>query len=142
MFRSAIKHKPFLKHGIDEPPSIKVSLLVLIGFGTGLISGTVGVGGGFLIVPTLVLLAKFDMKTAVGTALAVIGLNTFGGILGYIRGLEFDFPIVMLFVGCGLVGSALGSHFRMKIPGRTLKFVFASFMILLGFYMVYDKVLT
>jgi len=142
MFKSAIRHKPLVTHEINKPPSIKISLLVLIGFGTGMISGIAGVGGGFLIVPVLVLLAKFDMKTAVGTALAVIGINAFGGVLGYLSGLEFNFPIIMLFVGCGLVGSTLGSHVRMKLPSRTLKFVFASFMILMGCYLVFDKVLT
>ena len=111
-------------------------VFVTSGFIVGIISGVVGVSGGFLIVPSLVLLAGLPMKQAVGTSLAVISLSTLAGFLGYIGQLEIPWDLLIQFVFLSGVGIVAGSHFIQYVSQNKLKKVFAYFLIVMGFFIL------
>ncbi len=117
--------------------------VLLGGFGVGALSGLVGVGGGFLIVPALVLLANVSMASAVGTSLAVIAMNAFTGFAKYTgvlrsQGLELDFGLLLLVAGVGVAGSLIGNHLARKLPQSTLRRVFGVFLLLMSAVIVVD----
>jgi hypothetical protein len=113
------------------------------GTGVGLLSGLVGVGGGFLIVPALVLLAGVPMARAVGTSLAVITLNSFSGFGKYLRvleheGLALDWRVLLTVASVGIVGSFAGHRLGRRLPQATLSRLFGAFLVLMGLFIAAD----
>lgn len=113
------------------------------GFAVGMLSGLVGVGGGFLIVPALVLLAGVPMLNAVGTSLAIIALNSFSGFGKYFAvlnraGLALDLRLLLLIAAVGVVGSAAGHRIGSRLPQAALRRLFAAFLALVGIFMAVD----
>ena len=113
------------------------------GFGVGALSGLVGVGGGFLIVPALVLLADVPMTSAVGTSLAVIALNAFTGFAKYLgvlerQSLELDWPVLLAVAGVGIVGSFAGHRLGRRLPQATLRKAFGVFLVAMGLFIAFD----
>ena len=111
--------------------------IALDGTIVGIVTGFVGVGGGFLIVPALVLFAKLPMRQAIGTSLAIIVLKSAVGFAKYQHhllslGETVDFRTILIFVVIGVVGSLIGSSINQKLNQQLLKKVFAVFLILLG----------
>ena len=107
------------------------------GVGVGLLSGLVGVGGGFLIVPALVLLAGVTMRSAVGTSLAVITLNSlsgFGKYLGVLEheGLLLDWRVLLTVAAVGIAGSFAGQTLGQRLPQTTLRRLFGAFLAVMG----------
>ncbi len=117
------------------------------GLVVGIITGLVGVGGGFLIVPALVLLGGLTMRQAVATSLVVIALKSFSGFIKYLdvleqQSLSLDWSILLLVTGLGIAGSFAGSHFAKKVPQEKLKRGFGYFLILMGAYILVRSVPT
>jgi uncharacterized membrane protein YfcA len=115
------------------------------GAGVGALSGLVGVGGGFLIVPALVLLAGVPMANAVGTSLAVIALNAFTGFARYLgvldqQSLELDWAVLLAMAGVGVVGSFAGHRLGRRLPQATLRKLFGAFLVAMGLFMAVDAV--
>ena len=115
--------------------------IAIDGLLVGVITGLVGVGGGFLIVPALVLLGGLTMHQAVATSLVVIALKSFSGFYKYIdvldqQGLALDWNILALVTGLGIVGSFAGSHFAKRLPQDKLKTGFGYFLIIMGIYIL------
>jgi len=113
------------------------------GVGVGLLSGLVGVGGGFLIVPALVLLAGVTMRSAVGTSLAVITLNSlsgFGKYLGVLdhEGLLLDWRVLLTVAAVGIVGSFAGQALGQRLPQATLRRLFGALLAVMGFLISAD----
>jgi uncharacterized membrane protein YfcA len=113
------------------------------GVGVGLLSGLVGVGGGFLIVPALVLLAGVTMTSAVGTSLAVITLNSFSGFGKYLgvlqhAGLTLDWTILLTVAAVGVVGSFAGQKLGQRLPQATLRRLFGALLVLMGLLIAAD----
>jgi hypothetical protein len=113
------------------------------GVGVGLLSGLVGVGGGFLIVPALVLLAGVPMTSAVGTSLAVITLNSFSGFARYVgvltrEGLALDWKVLGTVAAVGVVGSFVGQRIGQKLPQSTLRRLFGAFLVAMGLFIALD----
>jgi hypothetical protein len=113
------------------------------GFGVGALSGLVGVGGGFLIVPALVLLAGVPMASAVGTSLAVIALNAFTGFAKYLgvlerQSLELDWPVLLAIAAVGIVASFVGHRLGRRLPQATLRKAFGVFLVVMGLVIVVD----
>jgi uncharacterized membrane protein YfcA len=113
--------------------------IVAGGTGVGLLSGLVGVGGGFLIVPALVLLAGVPMGSAVGTSLAVIAMNSFAGFARYLpvleaEGLEPDWSILVVIAAVGMLGSLAGHRLGRRLPQSTLRKVFGAFLVVMGVF--------
>ncbi len=115
--------------------------IVLEGTGVGALTGFVGVGGGFLIVPALVLLGRLPMHLAVGTSLFIIAIKSFAGFYKYLhllpaQGLSVNFTIAGLFLLVGTLGSLLGGRLAVRLPQASLKRGFALFLVVMGAYMV------
>jgi len=101
------------------------------------------VGGGFLIVPALVMLAGVPMASAVGTSLAVIALNAFTGFAKYLgvlasQSLELDWHVVFAVAGVGIVGSFAGHRLGRRLPQATLRKAFGVFLVVMGLFIAFD----
>lgn len=112
--------------------SVWTPTIGLAALATGVVTGVVGVGGGFLIVPSLVFLVGLPMRQAIGTSLAVIVLNAVGGSLGYGTYIEVDLSTALPFVfGAGLAG-ALGSLLGQRVSPRKLRTAFGVGVVVLA----------
>jgi uncharacterized membrane protein YfcA len=125
----------------DHPNRLAV---VAGGFGVGALSGLVGVGGGFLIVPALVLLAGVPMASAVGTSLAVIALNAFTGFAKYLgvlerESLQLDWTVLLAVAGVGIVGSFVGHRLGRRLPQATLRKAFGVFLVAMGLFIAFES---
>jgi uncharacterized membrane protein YfcA len=112
-------------------------LLLLLGVITGVLSGMFGVGGGFIIVPALVLFSGMSMHRAVGTSLLVVALVSGSGLTSqWMAGTRLDGNVTVLFVAGGLLGLFLGQSIASKMKAETLQHVFAVAIILVAFFVV------
>lgn len=116
--------------------------MVLEGLAVGILTGLVGVGGGFLIVPALVLLGGLPMSLAVGTSLLIIALKSFSGFYKYMDVLDslelsMNWELILVFSLIGAVGSLVGKTIGAKISNAGLKKGFALFLILMGGYILF-----
>ncbi|MDH5234097.1 MAG: sulfite exporter TauE/SafE family protein [Gemmatimonadota bacterium] len=116
--------------GAERTPSWLA--LVPIGIGVGMVTGIVGAGGGFLIVPALVLLGRVPMRQAIGTSLLVIALNTAAGFLGYRNAVDVDWTLVTSFALVAGVGIVAGTALVRRVPTQQLKRGFAVLLIVIG----------
>jgi len=114
-------------------------LIALTAVGVGMLTGLVGVGGGFLFVPALVLLAGIPIKTAVGTSLFVIAMNTLGASLGYRGQVEIPWPMVAGFTAIAIVGSLAGTRIVRFVPAATLRRGFAYFLLVMAAFILYQN---
>ena len=105
----------------------------------GVFSGIVGAGGGFLIIPTLVLLGKLPMKKAIGTSLFVIAVNSLFGFLGDLSNIDINWSFLLTFTCISIIGILIGSYFSKYISGRKLKKGFGYFTIVMAIYIVYRE---
>ena len=108
--------------------------LVLVGLGVGFLTGFFGVGGGFLIVPALVVVLGLPMHLAVGTSLLAISLNALWGLIGNLRLGTLDWTITALFALGGLVGVLAGGKLAGRLPDRALRAAFAVLVVGLAVY--------
>ena len=111
------------------------------GIVVGVITGLVGVGGGFLIVPALVLLGGLTMHRAVGTSLVIIALKSFSGFFKYLdvlarESLQLDWQILAIVAALGIGGTVAGGRIANRMPQAALKKGFAYFLILMGIYIL------
>lgn len=102
----------------------------------GALVGLVGAGGGFLIIPALVVLAKLPMKKAVGTSLAIIALNSSIGFLSDFGTHQFDWQFLFVFSGFAILGITIGSYLTKYISGAKLKPGFGWFILVMGIYII------
>jgi uncharacterized membrane protein YfcA len=121
-------------------------LTMLQGIGVGLLTGFVGVGGGFLIVPALVLLGGIAMSQAIFTSLVVISINSGAGFVKYHSILQennqlLDWPTIILISSIGIVGSFIGHYYSAKLPQQKIKNVFAIFLSIMAIFMLSQKLL-
>ena len=116
-------------------------LTAFVGLGVGTLTGFLGVGGGFLVVPALVILVGLSMPHAVGTSLLVIAMNSTAGFLGHLTSPHLDLLVIGLFVVAGLVGTFAGARLAQRInPGR-LRQGFALFVLVLAVFLLYDNLI-
>ena len=114
----------------------KVLPLVLLGILIGFVTGLLGAGGGFLIIPTLVLFLKLPMKKAVGTSLLIIAINSLFGFLFSLKQFEYNWTILILFTLLAIAGIFIGSKLAEKISGASLKKGFGWFVLIMGIYII------
>jgi len=116
-------------------------LLALIGLLTGVLSGMFGVGGGFVIVPALVLFSGMEIHRAVGTSLLVIFLISISGVISYLAaGRELAWDTTMQFLMGGLVGIGLGGIVAKRLNGPALQKVFATAVVLVAVFVIVKSV--
>lgn len=123
----------------EENKAIKIPLLAIQAIVVGVVTGLVGVGGGFLIVPALVLLTGLSMKKAVGTSLFIIALNSFSGFAGYLGIVAVDWAFLAKFSGFSIVGILVGSQLVQYISQKALKKAFGIFLIFMGIFILYKN---
>ena len=119
--------------------SWRIVLTAIIGFAVGALSGLVGVGGGFLFVPALVLLAGLPMKKAIGTSLFVIALNTAAGSLGYHGQVEVPWRTVAIFAAIAIGGIMIGTAVVRRVSQHGLRRAFAYFLFLMAAFILYQN---
>jgi uncharacterized membrane protein YfcA len=115
--------------------------IAIDGVFVGVITGLVGVGGGFLIVPALVLLGGLAIHTAVATSLVIIALKSFSGFVKYLevldtQGLALDWNVLVIVSGLGIVGSIAGARIANRMPQQQLKKGFGLFLVVMGVYIL------
>jgi hypothetical protein len=125
------------ERGESGSPPMPLGLIVLEGIGVGILTGLVGIGGGFLIVPALVLLGRVPMKEAVGTSLLVIALKSMAGFVGYLGQVEIAWGFMTLFTGVAVVGILIGTALVRHVPQAALQRAFAIFLIVMGCFILY-----
>ncbi len=135
------KGKPKAQNG-DAEISYNYPLILVEGAVVGFITGLVGAGGGFLIIPALVILAKLPMKQAVGTSLIIIASKSLLGFLGDLgRGQLIDWNFLLIFSAIAVVGIFLGANLSKKISGDKLKPAFGWFVLVMGIYIIVKTLL-
>jgi len=120
----------------DKPDRLYWKVM-LDGLGVGVLTGLVGVGGGFLIVPALVILGGLSMHRAIGTSLVIIALKSISGFIKYMDVMEavghsIHWHLVLIFSAIGIVGSFVGGRLGAYVPQARLKRGFAVFLVLMG----------
>ncbi|RYZ54864.1 MAG: sulfite exporter TauE/SafE family protein [Sphingobacteriales bacterium] len=106
--------------------------LVILGLFVGTVTGLLGAGGGFLIIPALVIFNKLDMKTAVATSLTIIAVNSLIGFAGSLGTQEIDWRFLLLFTAIAVSGILIGTRLSQRISGRALKVGFGWFVLCMG----------
>jgi uncharacterized protein len=106
------------------------------GFVVGSVTGLVGAGGGFLVVPALTLLGGLPMPAAIGTSLLVIALKSTAGLLGFIGHTSIDWSFALAVTGAALFGSLVGSLVGRRIRARTLREAFGWFVVAVGLFVL------
>lgn len=116
-------------------------IVLASGGAVGLLTGILGVGGGFLIVPALVMLVGLPMQEAVGTSLVVIAMNSAAGLAGHLSGTPPDFQLTLLFVAAGLAGTFAGSRLSQHLQPAALKVWFGVFVVGLALFLLTDNLI-
>lgn len=119
---------------------VRWPIVMLSGAGVGALTGLLGVGGGFLIVPALTMFVGLPMSMAVGTSLIVIALNSLSGLLGHLTGAALDVGLIATFVIAGLGGTFVGARLAGRLPPDRLRAAFAVFVLVLALFLLYDNI--
>jgi len=122
----------------EEPKGIiyNYPMIVLEGAVIGTITGLVGAGGGFLIIPALVLLAGLPMKMAIGTSLLIIAVKSLAGFLGDLSNQNIDWVFLLSFTGIAIIGIFIGTYTSRFIDSAKLKKVFGWFILVMSVYII------
>lgn len=118
------------------PRQRPLPVLLLAGVGVGLLTGFLGVGGGFVIVPALVFLGGLPMRRAVGTSLLVIAINAAVGFTRHLMAGSIPWGLTLAFTGVACAGSLLGKRYANRVSQGTLQRMFGVFVIFVGLFMV------
>lgn len=116
-------------------------IIMIKSFFVGIITGIVGAGGGFLFVPSLIILAKLPMKKAVATSLLIIGINSLIGFTGDLQYLEIDWSFLLSFTIVAIVGIFMGMWLSKFIEGKKLKAAFGWFVLCMAIYIIFKELL-
>lgn len=138
--------KQLIALSTDLPKKLNVVRVVMDGLLVGAITGFVGVGGGFLIVPALVLLGGLALPLAIGTSLLIITMKSVVGFIKYYEVLSaaeqsFNWPVIALMIAGGVVGSSLGVFIGTRLPKQKLQKGFAVFLVIMGIFVLIRSVL-
>lgn len=134
--------KPLKEKIINDDSKLNYVRIILQGLFIGLVAGFVGAGGGFLIIPALLFLAKTPMKMAVGTSLFIVAVQSLIGFVGDIRPDQIiDWKVVSIFTGCSIIGVFIGNYLSKKFSGDKLKTGFGWFVLAMGIYILAKELL-
>ncbi|HEY5946754.1 MAG TPA: sulfite exporter TauE/SafE family protein [Kofleriaceae bacterium] len=125
-----------------QPPRVgdlPIRKVLIQGLAVGIVTGTIGAGGGFVVVPALVLLGGLGMEIAVGTSLIVIAMNSFAGLAGHLGNVDLDWPVTLAVTGAAVLGSLLGGRLVGRIPPAALRRGFAIFVIAMATLVLFKE---
>jgi uncharacterized protein len=132
--------KPAVKNHPVEPEDKQITVMLLLrGLIVGMVTGLLGIGGGFLIVPALYLFVNLPVKKAIGTALLIITINSLFSFLNSYTSMEIDWLLLIKFSMGAVAGIIIGTRLSRKIPGNYLKKSFGWFILSMSFYIVYRE---
>ena len=115
---------------------LPVGKVVLEGAVVGVVTGIVGAGGGFLVVPALVLLGGLSMEVAVGTSLVVIAMKSFAGLAGHLGHVDVDWRTTLAITAAAVIGSLIGGQLAGRIPGPALRRGFGWFVLAMAAFIL------
>lgn len=115
-------------------------MIILEGLVVGVLTGIVGAGGGFLIIPALVLIAKLPMKRAVATSLVIIAVKSLIGFIGDVQNMDINWPFLLIFTAISVVGIFFGIYLNRFVDGKKLKKGFGWFVLLMGIYIFWKEI--
>lgn len=127
------------REAAGPPPPLtrgRLARTLLLGFCVGLLTGTVGAGGGFLIVPALVFFGRLEMREAVATSLLVIALNCMAGLAGYLGHVEIDWRLAGLCTAAAVAGSFIGVRLGGRVSQARLRQLFGGLAVAVGVYLM------
>ena len=125
----------------DENISAHMGHIAAHGVGVGVLTGLVGVGGGFLIVPALVLLSGIPMKLAIGTSLVIVAAKSYSGFAGYVAAVPVDWATMASFTAVTVAGSFVGTRVAHRFSQETLKRSFGVFLVFVASYILLKSVM-
>ena len=126
---------------VKEAGNLNYTLMIFEGFVIGVITGLVGAGGGFLIIPTLVIFANLSMKKAVATSLMIIAIKSLIGFLGDVGNVYIDWEFLLLFTALSIAGIVLGIYLSNFIEGKKLKKAFGWFVLSMAIYVIIKELI-
>jgi uncharacterized membrane protein YfcA len=139
---SMIRSKSSIGNIQEEEQKFNYPMILLEGALVGVLTGLVGAGGGFLIIPALVMLSKLPMKQAVGTSLMIIAAKSLIGFIGDMNGDEvIDWQFLGFFSTLAIVGIVAGTMLSKKIAGEKLKPAFGWFVLIMGIYIIVMEIM-
>ena len=121
------------------PRQMPLGKVLAEGLVVGLVTGLVGAGGGFLVVPALALLGGLPMSIAVGTSLVVISMKSFAGLAGYLTTVQLDWSLVLAVTAAAIAGSLLGAKLAGRIPETALRKGFGWFVLVMGAFVLIQQ---
>lgn len=129
--------------GQEQPPGVDLAVrkAVLEGFFVGALTGLVGAGGGFVVVPALAMFGGLSMRAAAATSLVVIALKSFAGLGGYLGHQTIDWPLALVVSAVAVAGSLAGARLAGHLQERTLRRGFAALVLVVGAGMLGREVL-
>ena len=136
---SMIRNKKMESESSDVSQiSFNYPLIILEGFVVGALTGLVGAGGGFLIIPALVMFAKLPMRLAIGTSLLIIAIKSLIGFTGDVQNLsnQIDWILLGSFTSAAVVGIFIGSYLAKFVKAETLKKGFGWFVLIMAIYIL------
>ncbi|MFO0586649.1 MAG: sulfite exporter TauE/SafE family protein [Polyangiaceae bacterium] len=119
-----------------ETHTLSIGRVLAVGAGVGLVAGLVGAGGGFLIVPALVLFGGLDMRRAIGTSLMVLTLQSFAGFAGHVTHTHVDWTLTGIITASAVMGSLVGARLAKRLSVATLRRGFAWFVLAMAVFMI------
>ena len=119
-----------------ETHTLSIARVLAVGAGVGLIAGLVGAGGGFLIVPALVLFGGLDMRRAIGTSLMVLTLQSFAGFAGHVTHTHVNWTLTGIVTTSAVMGSLVGARLAKRLSVATLRRGFAWFVLAMAVFMI------
>jgi len=123
-----------------DKPKAKPQTVILLGLAIGLVTGFIGAGGGFIIVPALIFLTHLDVKIAIGTSLFIIMMKSFIGFLGDLQTTTMDWNFLMLFSILAAIGILIGVRIARRTKAANLKQIFGWFILVVGIYVIFKEV--
>ncbi|HEU0015014.1 MAG TPA: sulfite exporter TauE/SafE family protein [Longimicrobium sp.] len=138
MFRGRGAEAPLPTGGADRR-RVPLARMMVPGVAVGVVTGLLGVGGGFMIVPALVLLARVPMKQAVGTSLLIIAMNSAAGFAAYLGRVRIDWEWIGAFTLVAICGVAAGTHLVRYVSQERLRRGFAAFLVAMAGFILYHN---
>lgn len=126
---------------VDGSQKLNVGIVVIEGVLVGTLTGIVGAGGGFLIIPALVIIAKLPIKQAIGTSLLIITVKSLIGFLGDVSNQTIEWVFLLEFTGLSVLGIFIGAKFSDKVPGELLKKGFGWFVLVMAVFILFKELI-
>ncbi len=119
-----------------KPIRLNIPFIAMEGVVVGVLTGLVGAGGGFLIIPALVLYSRLPMRMAIGTSLVIIACKSLIGFIGDLQNMQFNWMLLIVFSCLAIAGIFAGNIWSRKIHNNRLKQAFGIFVLIMGIYII------